>query len=70
MLFLKMMANPKNRILYADNETSVGKIEVELSSQTELYGGEGLVVYEEIDELSDDNETIDTSNEKELMEQG
>lgn len=67
MLFLKVMANQKNRILYADNEISCEQSAVEVASQTELYGALDSVVYETVDELSEltgiNVELIETMNE-------
>lgn len=52
-LFLKTMANIKNKILYADSDVSLHSIEVQLSIETVLVEGSDLVA---LDNLTANNE--------------
>lgn len=42
-MFLKTMANIKNKIIYSDSDISLNDVEVELSNQTELMQGDDFV---------------------------
>lgn len=44
-LLLNALANPKNATLYAENEISTGKEEIENTADVELYGNEDGTIY-------------------------
>lgn len=49
-LMLKMLANPKNKIIFADNDITVEAEDVEMSAGITLYGNDDTVIYKEISE--------------------
>lgn len=61
MVFLATMANRKNHMLYADEDTSLEDREVELNESREFYGGPDDIIFEEVletsSELSDDTDS-------------
>lgn len=60
MLFLAIMANSKNHIVYADSDISMHEKEIQMSSEKEYFGNADNVVYQEFDDSSSDSENDDT----------
>lgn len=52
--FLTTMANKKNNVLYADEDISIEEEEVKMNEDVELFGGLDDIVYENIDDWSDE----------------
>lgn len=59
---LKVLANPKNKALYLDNEISISKEDVNMTANLTLYGNDHTGIYKnftESDKINNDSMTFD-----------
>lgn len=64
ILFLAVMANHKNHMLYDDSNITLHNVEVNEAQDSELYGGNDDVIYEEIHESLSDKSDTDMPHDK------
>lgn len=60
MVFLTAMANRKNRIVYSDEDISLNEVEVKMTQEKRLYGGDDNAEYQQVDESSSDSSDTET----------